>query len=76
MTDLMRLRHLAEVIENGERFQVLKLDNGLTITLVDHLRIRDAQVGDTVEVVYTSASQTSSGSGFYYGLGVVKGVEQ
>jgi len=73
MTELLRLDHLAEVIENGERFQVLKLDNGITVTLAAHYRIEDAQVGDTVEVCYTATSLTSSGSGFYYGVKVVEG---
>jgi len=76
VTDLMKRVHLAKVIGNGERFQVLKLDNGLTITLADHLRVKDARIDDEVEVVYTAPSQTSSGSGFYYGVGVARGVKR
>lgn len=72
MANLMQREHLAEVLESNERFQVIKLDNGLTITLAERLRVKDAQVGDTVEVVYTATSQATSGSGFYYGVRVVK----
>jgi len=65
--DIQR-RHKAEVIEDNEKFQVVKLDNGLTITLTDQFRVADAQVGDIVEVIYFG----STSYGFYYGKLVVE----